>query len=239
MDINHRKTALDDDASLYNKKHDVVTKEDLKNLSKKDKLRYFKDYYSKKVIVVLIIIIGIIMVLNEAVFNRKNCLLQIACLNEYQIENSEELAETLEELLNIENKNDYANVSYYDTDEYNMNMAYVTHTATGSIDLLICSEEQFETSANRGMLVDLSEFLPADMYEQLSDRILESRTSDEDYDTGAITYGEYQPFGIDLSGSEVYKEYGGYGDAPILCVMINATNTDNALTGIKYLTGIE
>ena len=239
MDINHRKTVLDDDASLYNKKHDVVTKEDLKNLSFKDKLRYFKDYYLKIVVIAVIILIGVCMILNETVFNRKTCVLSIACVNEYQIERSTELNTALEEIITIENKNDYANVAYYDLDQYNMNMAFITHTTTGGVDLMICSADQFESSANRGMLMDLSELLPSETYEKLSGSILESRTSDEDYDTGEITYGEMQPFGIDISGSEIYKEYGGYGDSPILCVMANTPNTENVLKAISYLTGIE
>lgn len=239
MEIKHRKTVLDDDASIYNKKHDVVTKEDLKNLSFKEKLHYYKDYYLKITIIVLIIIIGIIMVLNETLFNRKTCILSVACLNEYQISLTEDMNTALEELLQPENKNDYANVSYYDLDQYNMNMAYVTHTATGGVDLQICSKEQFEISASRGMLMDLSEFLPEETFQKLSDSIIEARTADEDYETGEITYGEMQPFGIDLSESEIYKQFGGYGNEPILCVLINAANPENAIQAIQYLTEIE
>lgn len=239
MDINHRKTVLDDDASLYNKKHDVVTKEDLKNLPFKEKIRYYKDYYLKITVVIIIIIIGIIMILNETVFNKKTCILSIGCLNEYQIALAEDMNAALEELLQPENKNDYANVSYYDLDQYNMNMAYVTHTATGGLDIIICSEEQFEINASRGMLMDLSELLPVDMYEKLSDSILEACTADEDYETGEITYGEPQAFGIDISDSSIYKEFGGYGNSPILCVLVNTPNAENAVKAIDYIAEVE
>ena len=81
MDINHRKTVLDDDATLYNRKHDTVTKEDLKNLPFKQKLHYFKDYYAKIVIATVVVLIGVIMILNETIFNRHTCVMAVATLS--------------------------------------------------------------------------------------------------------------------------------------------------------------
>lgn len=238
MDINHRKTILDDDASLYNKKHDVVTKEDLKNLTFKQKLAYYKDYYLKITIVVLIVSILAGMLLNETIFNRKNCIMSVGFLNEYQILNTDGMNEALENLLQPESKNDYANVTYYDLDQYNMNMAYVTHTATGGLDIVICSKEEFEFNAGRGLLMDLTELLPAETYEKLSDSILESRIVEEDYETGEVTYGEYQPLGIDITGSKVLSEFGGIGETPVLCVIVTTPNADNVVKTIEYFTGM-
>lgn len=238
MDINHRKTVLDDDATLYNRKHDTVTKEDLKNLPFKQKLHYFKDYYAKIVIATVVVLIGVIMILNETIFNRQTCVMAVATLNDCQIVRSEELTEVLNEHFAAE-KNDYSNISYYDLSQYNMNMAYVTHTATGGLDIQICSKEEFESSAGRGLLMDLSEFLPENMYEQLSDRILEGRYVEEDYNTGEVTYGDYQPLGIDITDSKLLQEYGAIGEELILCVIVTSPNQENALKAISLFTGIE
>ena len=57
MNIKNKKTALDDSASLYQQNRDFSSKENLKNLSGKQKWRYFMDYYWKTLLAVLIILI--------------------------------------------------------------------------------------------------------------------------------------------------------------------------------------
>ena len=48
MDIKQKKTALDDDSILYQKRDDTIGKKDISSLSGRQKLQYFKDYYLKK-----------------------------------------------------------------------------------------------------------------------------------------------------------------------------------------------
>ena len=81
MDIKFKKTTLDDDALMYNKSKDTITKEELKNLPFKQKLIYFKDYYAKRTIVVIIIIAVLISILNTTVFNRATCQLSLILIN--------------------------------------------------------------------------------------------------------------------------------------------------------------
>lgn len=239
MNTDNKKSVLGDDAFLYQKSHDTVTKEDLKNLTWKQKMQYFKDYYMKKVILALIIVIAATSIINETIINRSDCVLYIACIDEYMINRSEELTETLTDYIQIEDKNDYVNVSYYNLDDYNTNMAFVTHSTTGSIDLFIASSDFFEEKAALGMFADLSEVLPKELYEQLSDKIIEGRTTETDVDGNIISYGEYTPYGIDLSGNEKYTEYEGIGEAPILCISVNTENMDNIIKALTYLFDLD
>lgn len=239
MNTDHKKSVLGDDAFLYQQSHDTVSKEELKNMNFKQKLQYFKDYYMKKVIVVLIIIIAAISILNETVFNRSDCALFIACINDCMINKSEDMTTALTDYIQPEDKNDYVNISYYDLEDYNTNMAFVTHSTTGSIDLFIASSEFFEEKAALGMFADLSEVLPAEIYEQLSDKLIEGRTAETDIDGNIVSYGEYTPYGIDLSGNEKLAEYETIGKNPILCVSVTTENMDNVIKGLTYLLDLE
>ena len=239
MNIEHKKTALDDSASIYSRNRDAANKENIKNLTPKQKVKYFIDYYSKTVAVIVIIIIGIISLLNETVFNRSTCVLSIACINDIQIGDSDAAIAALEDYLVIENKNDYSAISYYSTDDPNMNMAYIAHIAAGSVDLVLCSEEYFLNGCEQGMFADLSTFLSEEQYAILTDRMIDGQIGHRDDSGNIISYEDPLPFGMDISDSAVFEEFTGYGANPILCVAASSENYANTIKGISWLTGIE
>lgn len=236
MEIEHKKTALDDDAYIYTRNRDAANKENVKNLTKKQKLAYFRDYYGVKTIVAIIAVVMVCSLLNQMVFNRQTCVLSVACVDDRQIMSQEEITEDLQEYLVIENKNDYASVSYYNREDTNMNMAYVTHAATGSIDIILCSYDYFVEASNQGMLADLNELLSEDQKAALSDRFLESQYIETDDDGETVSYGEMTAYGIDVSDSVKYAEFGGVGEQTILCVHVASPNTENTLKAIDYFT---
>ena len=236
MDIRYKKTKLDDDSVMYDKSKDTVTREELKELPLKKKIQYFMDYYAKIVVVAILAVIAVFSLLNTTVFNRSTSRLAILFLNSCQIEDTESLPAELEEYLALENKNDYVSVENFNTDDYQMNMAYVTRIGAGSADLLICSRDDFTEQAEKGYLADLSEVLPQDLYDSLSDRILEGKTAEMDYEGNVTSYSEPMPMGIDVSGSSIVEEWNLYCDDPVLCVIGNAPNMDNVIKTISYFT---
>lgn len=234
MNINFKKTKLDDDALMYQKSKDSVTKEDIKNLSFKEKVQYFKDYYAKKVLVIILIIAAVCAVLNTTVFNPSTSILSVIFLNECMIEKTEELQDSLEEYIGIENKNDYISVETFNTDDYQMNMAYMTRLGAGSADIIICSYDDFTEQAARGAFADLSTVLPKELYDSLSARILEGQITETDMDGNVISYEDPLPFGIDLSDSPVFEDYEIYCTDPVLCISSSVANEENALKAIEY-----
>lgn len=235
MNIEHKKTTLDDNSVLYQKRGDSVTKkQDLKDLSGKQKILYFKDYYLKIVIIVIIACIIIGTLLNSMFFNRQTNILSVVFLNDSYIADTEGLQNTLTEYLAPENKNDYITVTDYNTDDYQVQMAYSTQLMAGGIDVIICPKEYFEENSKFGAFVDMSEFLPAGLYEKSSDKMLESREAETDNLGEIISYYEAKPYGIDLSGNSRYEEFGGFGDDAILCVSKNSPNTENAVRLIEW-----
>lgn len=233
MDIKFKKTTLDDDALMYNKSKDTITKEELKNLPFKQKLIYFKDYYAKRTIVVIIIIAVLISILNTTVFNRATCQLSLILING-QLEEAEALSDSLEEYLEITNKNDYVSTETFNISDYQMNMAFMTRIWAASTDILICSRTDFEEQAARGYCADLSETLPEELYASLADRIVEGQVEELDKDGNVISRSDPTPFGIDISGSSILEEYELYCPDPVLCITANSPNLENALKTISY-----
>lgn len=240
MNIEHKNTVLEDDAKMYSKGKDTVTKEQLKNLTKKQKLTYFKDYYLKFVIVGIILLIGAGSVINTTIINPQKTVLTLATINECQLLDTEGPINILTEYLAVTDKNENVNVAYYNLDDYQMNMAFVTHAAAGGLDLVICTEDYFTQGSEQGMFLDLKEFLPEETYNLLSDRIIMGRRVDEyDEQSNPISYLEEKAYGIDLTGSIAYKEFGGMYENPVLCVISSVANPDNAIKTISYLTQFE
>ena len=237
MNIEHKKTALSDDSDFYNKDKDTVKKEDLKNLSFKQKIQYFMDYHFKTVLAAGGILIFVIILLNTTIFNRKETVMTVAYLNDRGINNTEKLEEDLRAYLEIERKNDLVGSSYYNTDEYSMNMAFYTHTAAGGVDLIICSKYYFLKNAENGMLYDLSEYLPDDLYKKMEKSMLTAQKVDETDENGnAISYYEEKPYGIDISNNSYYEELGGNdSDNLILCIAAGSVNKDNTIKLISAL----
>ena len=233
MDIKFKKTTLDDDALMYNKSKDTITKEELKNLPFKQKLIYFKDYFAKRTIVVIIIIAVLISILNTTVFNRATCQLSLILING-QLEEAEALSDSLEEYLEITNKNDYVSTETFNISDYQMNMAFMTRIWAASTDILICSRTDFEEQAARGYCADLSETLPEELYASLADRIVEGQVEELDEDGNVISRSDPTPFGIDISDSSILEEYELYCPDPVLCITANSPNLENALKTISY-----
>ena len=55
MDLNGKKTVLNDESTIYKQKEELSEKEKIKRMTWLERLSYFKTYYLVKVIVVLIV----------------------------------------------------------------------------------------------------------------------------------------------------------------------------------------
>lgn len=237
--VKFKKTALDDDAAIYQRSKDTITKEELKNLPFRQKLGYYKDYYLKITIGIIIAAVLIFSILNTTIFNRSECRLSLCFLDGTLPERSEEMDSFFEEAIGLENKNDFIHSDTYVLGNYQMEMAYRTRLMARAIDLVVCPRDVFLEQSEQGLFCDLRELLPADMYAQLSDLMIENKIAETDDAGDVVSYSEPMPMGIDLSGSNFYKEYGGLLEQPVLCVTWNPENKGNVLKAITYFTGID
>lgn len=234
MDIENRKTTLDDNAEIYNRKTDTVSKEDLKNLTLRQKMGYFRDYYLVAVAAILVAAVFIAYFVYTLAINPSKEVLSVTCLNKAYVTDTEALGNAIKEYLGIEREKDYVGANYYDTSDYQMNVAYMTIAGAGSMDLIICTYDEFQRQANLGMLADMREFLPPETYERLEDRMCMGKIIEADID-GTVTYvGEEAPYGIDISDSKVCGEYIVSSEKTVLCAFAAPPNRENALKAIDF-----
>lgn len=235
MNIEHRKTTLGDDASIYSRSKDTVTKDELKNLTPKQKFGYFKDYYLIGVAGVIAGVVFLIYFIYTSFINPSKEVLSVVFLTNTFVEDTEGMSDSLESYIGMERKKDFVGVNYYDTTDSQMNIAYMTIAGAGQLDLIICSYDDFQVQAGLGFLADMKELLPADLYEQLSDRMVTGQEIDMDFDGNVTEVGEVLEYGIDITDSAAIKQYvTTSADRVILCAFGAPPNKENALKAIEY-----
>lgn len=236
MDVKNRKTTLGDDAEIYNRRSDTVSKEDLKGMSKRQKLGYFHDYYLVGLLVIIAVIVFIVYFVYTMVINPSKEILTISCLTGAYVEDTGSLGEAVKQYLGDEREKDYVGVSYYDVSDPQMNMAYTTIAGAGQVDIIICSYEEFQHQASLGMLADLSEILPPETYERLADRMYTGQIVERDVDGVILSVGEELPYGIDITDSPIRQQYILGADKIVLSLFAAPPNRDFALRVVDYFT---
>lgn len=239
MNIDDRKTALDDDSLLYQKRDESFGKKDTSSLNAKQKAGYFKDYYLKALIAAAAVIAIVGSVLYTAIFHRSESLLGVAFVDKAYLLETDALNDYMRDILQPEHKQDYIDLSNYDLSDYGSQIRFTTLTAAGSIDIIICDEECFDKYSQMGYFADLSEFLPAELYEKVKDQIVESSETETDEEGNITKMYPAAPHGINISGNALYKDFGGTADQVILGVFANTERTDMVLRFIEHLLSYE
>lgn len=228
-----KETRLNDSAEIYQPREEKTERQKLKDMSFKDKITYFNDYYRTKTIFG-IIIIGFLIYFAYTVFGPKTeTILYVASLNgaiDYDTGNA--LGKELEIYLDIDTDKQAVFVdtsmflnetSEYTAANYQKLAAYLT---TQQLDIIIADEETFAVYANEGYFSKLTDQLPTQLFSKLSDLFYYSSTVD---DTNEAAYGIY------LETSTLYGEDSTFSKRPVLGIVVNSKYKDNAVSFIDYI----
>lgn len=236
MNIEHKKTALDDDSLLYQKRDDSLGKKDTSSLTGKQKLGYFRDYYLKALIVGLLITAMAVALIYTMFFRHQTTVLSVAFVGNAWVADTENLTQTLRDYYGLTDKNDYISLEHYDPNEYTSQIKLSTYVAAREINLFICSEEIFDQYAEMGYFYDLSKILPKEVYQKFEGQIIKASQIDRDDDGTVLKTYPAAPYGIDVTENAVYREYGGAESKSILAVIGNAEeNMDNIVKFLEFL----
>lgn len=235
MNIDNKKTALEDDSLLYQKRDDSLGKKDTSNLNRSQKVGYFKDYYLRTIIIAIIILIAAGSLVYTMFFRHQTTILSVAFINEAWMAGTDLLDENLRGYYELTSKDELLDCTNYNLEEYGDQMKLTTLIAAQAVDVLVCPEDVFQQYSEFGYLADLSELLPADLYAQYEDLIIESSAVETDTDGTVLETYPAAPHGIDISANAVYQAYGGLGEKAILCVISNTERTDNVIRFLEYL----
>ena len=235
MDVKQKKTALDDDSILYQKRDDTIGKKDISSLSGRQKLQYFKDYYLKFcILAVVLIAIGANLVYT-IFFRHQETILNITAVNEAALADADDLAAFLKSSFQATGKDQILTVTNYNLDDANQQMAFTTKLVTSDLDVIICDRETFDSKSEAGFCLDLSSVLTDDLLDAFSDHLVTGQIVERDNDDQVISTGEELPYGIDISGTALYTYYGGTASEAILMITAGSEHQDNALEFIRLL----
>lgn len=235
MNIENKKTALDDDAAIYQKRDNSFQKKDLSGMGVKGKAGYFKDYYLKTVVVVALIAAFVIYMVYTIFFRNEETILSVAFLDEASITDTEAFNEKMRVSYGLTDDSELLEIADYDLDDNAMLMKFTALTAAQSVDVMICPRETFEKYSGLGYFEDLSEILPDSLYDEVSGRIVEASEVERDVDGAVVETLPAAPYGIDISGNRLYDDCGGGGDDSILCIVTGAGHMDNAIKFVDYI----
>lgn len=236
--------------SEQRKEHRRREKEKIKTLHGKERLHYLFMYYRSYIFATLGILVFLIVgafLLYPETFDTKLYIIVSNNLDDGQT--GEYLTKNLTSFLELGEKekimvNDSFLLKAYDTqgkeieiptDKNGMNMDYgsyeymekvIAMVQNGELDLLLSDQEYLTYFAGSNSFVDLSTFLPDDLYEELKDDLVMYPSSD----------GTKAAYGISLKNSRLLKDVPECAlKNPTLGVSVSAPNPENVIKALRYL----
>ena len=233
MDISDKKTVLDDSASIYQKREEKSNRAKWKELKGfRAKWDHFRAYYLLKTFIWACVIALLGYGIYEIVAPEKETLLYVAVLDGVVTYTTvENLQDGYEEYMSLDEETQETlfdnSIMISDTSDAASAQKFTVHAFAGEIDMLLASETVIRSYAGHYVL-PLSEKLPADLYETLSDRFCYARAVD---DSGK--QGEELPYGIYIDGLIDVPAY--QLEPLVLTICGNAPHGENAEEFIRYL----
>ncbi len=229
----HKDTTLDNSAEIYQQREELTEKQKLNNMTTKEKIVYFNNYYRTKLIIIIAVLALVVYFVYSILTPSPETVLYTAVLN-YALDEQTALtiqndfAEHLD--INPETQEVRLDTSFIlssdgNSSQYTMgnDQKLATFIYAKEIDIIIAPESIFEGYAGNGSLCKLSDQLPADLYSCLADSFYYS-TSSEDPNTSA--YGIYlDSIGIPSNTSE----------RVLIGIVINSEYKSNAAEFIRFL----
>lgn len=233
-------TALNDDATIYNK-NTKTEKENISEMSRKEKWCHFKEYYLGATILIVCAVAAIIFLLYNFIKPDDVCVLNVAVFDERLDDKTrEELVLELEDLYGIDGEKEYVFIddSFYSYDDgYSKLEVYIMNK---EIDVVIASPEIFEYLAGCGYFSDLT-VLAAESEAELDGTYFEAAGYLEDYE-GEDIFEDYQsgrgevlPYGIELSQSNKYMAMASNQTQPVAGIIRNSQNPEKAVAFLELL----
>ncbi len=239
-----KETRLDDSAEIYKKREKMTERQKLSEMNTTEKWDYFKQYYYKKLLATLVIVGFVGYFLYEVLSPKPDTVLSVAMVN-YPLDEVTltQLENDIKDLLNVneETQNILIDTGYdLNNHDYASAEKLSTYAFAGEIDLFIAPESQFVKYAFSNSLAPLTDALPTDVYSALSDRLFSCRTRLSDEEVPSEAKGPEGVFGIYAEDLPMFKAYQGYmQDPPVIGIIVTSKNTENAVSTIRYLFGID
>lgn len=230
-------TRLGDEAQIYQPRDTRTERQKFKDMNKKERIQYFKDYYLAKTIVGVGLIAFAIYFLYTIFGPKEEIVLYTAILDGcIQPEVLETMEGDLSELWGLTKGKE--KVVFDDTffssgsSDFAISSAQklIAYTSTGEIDVIIGTEETMNNYAYSEYFLNLADYLPKDLYDSFVDNFFFSTTESSPQDC---------PYGIYLDDFAIKDGNGNVLVRPILAILVNAESPEHILDFIQYLNDVK
>lgn len=235
MDVSKKKTVLDDEASIYQRREEKSDRAKWKELKGfKAKWEHFKAYYLLKTFILLCVVGVVIYAVYVIVRPEKERLVYVAILDAVVLnEETEALQKGFEEYLGMDEENQETMFdnsmmisARWDTASQ---QKFTTYAYAGEIDVIIMTESILRQYAGV-YFRPLSEQLPADLYENLSERFCYSSVTDGN---GKEVENSEQPYGLFVT--DLVEVDPLCKEELVLAICGNSGNEKNAEEFVRYI----
>lgn len=236
-DIVSKNTKPNEESLIYQRRAPKSERQKLKDLSFKQKITYFNDYYRNISLVIIIVFIVIVYFLYTIFSPKQKNALSVAVINEtINPDKKELLIHDFSNFINLNTKNERLTFddSYYLNLSDSMSMTAPTQEKiavlcySNELDIIIADEEVFDFYASSGYLDNLAEQLPTDLYSYFSNSFYMA-TNDGESAEHSSAYGIY------LDDSDIYSNLEGSDKRHVLGIVANSRHKDNTLQFLRYL----
>lgn len=233
-------TTLDDSAEIYKQREEKTEKQKLNEMAFKEKIVYFNSYYRLKVIIIAAILIFVGYLAYSILAPTPDTVLYAAVVNNILDDTKiTDLQNGFADHLGIDKKKQEIMVDASfnlgtdnDTSQYTIGnqQKLMTYFYASQIDIMIAPESIFKSYAASGTFSKLSDQLPSDLCNTLTDSFYYSTTTD---DSNSSAYGIY------LDHASIYDNSGKLIDKPIIGIVVNSKYKSNAVEFIRYILNLK
>lgn len=234
-----KKTALDENAAIYQKRTKKTEKEKWSEMDSAQRKQYFVDYYLFKTVAGILAIGIAIFLIWHFLGPKEEAVLYVAVVDEsLDVERLEDMEQDLNELLGADGKRKQVIIddSFYTKKDALTRMEVYLHSH--QIDVVIADRDTYEEYAGYGFFQNMESVLGEgkDPYQDLYMMAAGYKDTDEisfeDEETGR---GQEEPYGIDISKSDRFSEMTSYMEQPVFAIAEGAANPESAIRFLEYL----
>ncbi|MDY2628976.1 MAG: hypothetical protein SOW08_11800 [Lachnospiraceae bacterium] len=238
--LEFRKTALDDDAYIYQNHPKQTEKEKWQEMDWKQRKEYFVEYYLVKCIAVILLSVTVIFLIAHFAGPKEENVLYVAVIDEsLDSEKLEQMENDLNELLDADGSRRKVIIddTFFTRKDALTRLEVYLHSS--QIDVIIANRETWEQYAAYGFFQNMDDVLGNHEKKLYEDKYLmtagyqdSEEITFEDQETGK---GEEKPYGIDISDSARFSGMKEYMEQPVLAVAEGSANRENAVLFLNYL----
>lgn len=233
------KKLKEEQAEIYQKRNDKASKEEIENLDRKGKIRYFFDYHFKKLVVIAVVaVLLVVWFAQNLVRKPADALFVVIRHDVIDEERLEDFKEEIEDYLKINKKIEQVTVELCSSDRQ-----LQTYIFGKVADVVIMDEENFERWGNADYFFTAEEDKEVSFYQDYEEKYryrtyhLTLDDAVDQKETGKLTPKDSKKYNcaLYLTDSEKYKALSVGIKNPVAAISKVTKHAKNAEKFIRYM----